>query len=247
MSIINPVRDSHEVFKSSQELKLSNPVKGRENSPYTNSLQNKRHASASNGTNNPYRKRRGIISNGINLSPDEKIKITLRKHWFILLKDIFGLIVLYIAPFIVYFYFFDNAIITEFFNNKIHARPTLPIIIFAISIWTLIAWIKLFTIWTDYYLDVWFITNKRIIDIEQKGFFRREISTFRMERIQDITIEIKGMLQTFLDFGDIHVQTAGESQEFIIRGIRHPKQIKEIIMYQSDIALEDKNQISAVN
>ena len=147
----------------------------------------------------------------------------------------------------MYLYFFDNAVITEFFNNKIYARPTLPIIIFAISIWTLIAWIKLFTIWTDYYLDVWFITNKRIIDIEQKGFFRREISTFRMERIQDITIEIKGILQTFLDFGDIHVQTAGESQEFIIRGIGHPKQIKEIIMYQSDIALEDKNQISAVN
>ena len=176
----------------------------------------------------------------INLSPDEKIEITLRKHYFVLLRNIFGLIILYIAPFIIYFYFFDNTIIAKFFYNKIYANQSISVTIFAISIWTLIIWVKLFAIWTDYYLDVWFITNKRIIDIEQKGFFRREISTFRMERIQDITIEIKGLLQTFLDFGDIHVQTAGESQEFIIRGIGHPKQIKEMIMRQSDIILESK-------
>ena len=55
-----------------------------------------------------------------------------------------------------------------------------------------------------------------------------------MERIQDVSINIKGIIATFLDFGDIHAQTAGESQKFIIKGIRRPKQIKEIIMKLSD-------------
>ena len=168
------------------------------------------------------------------LYKDEKIIAVIRKHWFILLRDSFGLIVIYIVPFIAYWYFFDNTITPKILIDKIYTNFTPSIMIFTISSWTLIIWIKLFAIWTDYYFDVWFITNKRIIDIEQKGFFRREVSTFRMERIQDVSINIKGIIATFLDFGDIHAQTAGESQKFIIKGIRRPKQIKEIIMKLSD-------------
>jgi membrane protein YdbS with pleckstrin-like domain len=160
----------------------------------------------------------------INLSQDEKIEKVVRKHWLVLLLDSFGLIILYIAPFIVYWYFVE-----KFYTNQ---SPS--VLIFIVSIWTLFAWIKLFAIWTDYYLDIWIITNKRIVDIEQKGFFNRDISTFRMERIQDVTVAINGIIATLLDFGDIHVQTAGESQKFIIKGIAHPKQIKELIMRTSD-------------
>lgn len=168
------------------------------------------------------------------LSKDEKIIATIRKHWFILLRDIFGLIVIYIIPFVAYWYFFDNIITPKILIDKIYTNFTPSIMVFAVSSWTLVIWVKLFAVWTDYYLDVWFITDKRIIDVEQKGFFKREVSTFRMERIQDITIDTKGIIATFLDFGDIHAQTAGESREFIIKGISRPKQTKEIIMKQSD-------------
>jgi len=170
----------------------------------------------------------------IKLSQDERIRAVVRKHWLVLLRDSFGLIVFYIIPFIVYWYFFDNTITPKILVEQIYTNPSLSVLIFAVSAWTLIVWVKLFAIWIDYYLDVWFITNKRIVDIEQKGFFRREISTFRMERIQDVTVEVSGIIQTLLDIGNIHVQTAGESQEFIIKGIGHPKKIKEIIMRQSD-------------
>lgn len=170
----------------------------------------------------------------IKLFNDEKIKAVVRKHWFILLRDSFGLIVLYITPFIIYWYFYDNALTPEILTEKIYKNHSPSIFVFAISAWTLVAWVKLFAIWIDYYLDVWFITNKRIVDIEQKGFFRREISTFRMERIQDVTIEVSGIVQTLLDIGNIHVQTAGESQEFIIKGIGNPKRVKDIIVRQSD-------------
>ena len=174
----------------------------------------------------------------VNLAQDEKIKTTVRKHWLVLLRDSFGLIILYIVPFIVYWYFFDNTITPNILIEKVYTNPSPSVLIFVVSAWTLIAWVKLLAIWMDYYLDMWLITNKRIIDIEQKGFFKREISTFRMERIQDVTVEINGIIQTLLDFGNIHVQTAGESQKFIIKGIGRPKQIKELIMRTSDAVVK---------
>ena len=89
-------------------------------------------------------------------------------------------------------------------------------------------------VWTDYYLDVWMVTDKRVIDIEQKGFFHRQTSVFRIERIQDVTVETHGIVATLLNFGDIHVQTAGEGQEFIMRGIANPKYVRRVILRQQD-------------
>ncbi|MDP6387725.1 MAG: PH domain-containing protein [Candidatus Pacebacteria bacterium] len=170
----------------------------------------------------------------IHLSKDERVEKVIRKHWLILFGDSIGLIILYIIPFLIYWYLFDSTITVDFLIDKIYFHPSPSILVFTVSAWTLLAWAKLFAIWTDYYLDMWLITNKRIVDIEQKGFFNRDISTFRMERIQDITVEIKGVIATLLNFGNIHVQTAGESQEFIIKGIGRPKYVKEIIMRQAD-------------
>lgn len=170
----------------------------------------------------------------IHLLKDERVEAVIRKHWLVLLGDSIGLIILYVIPFIIYWYFFDSAVTIDFLIDKIYFNPSPSVLVFAVSAWTLLAWAKLFAIWTDYYLDVWFITNRRIIDIEQRGFFNRNVSTFRMERIQDVTVEIKGIVATLLNFGNIHVQTAGESQEFIIKGIGRPKYVKDIIMHQTD-------------
>lgn len=73
------------------------------------------------------------------------------------------------------------------------------------------------------------ITNKRIISIKQKGFFNREISNFRIEKIQDITTKVEGIIETFFDYGDIEVQTAGEMSDFTIGNVPRPVVIKEII------------------
>jgi uncharacterized membrane protein YdbT with pleckstrin-like domain len=170
----------------------------------------------------------------IHLLKEERIEAVIRKHWLVLLGDSIGLVIIYIVPFVIYWFIFDSTITANFLIDKIYYNPTPSILVFIVSAWTLLAWTKLFAIWTDYYLDIWFITNRRIIDIEQKGFFNRDVSTFRMERIQDVTVEIKGIVATLLNFGDIHVQTAGESQKFIIKGIGRPKHVKDIITWQAD-------------
>ena len=39
-----------------------------------------------------------------------------------------------------------------------------------IALWLLIGWILFWQFWTLYYMDMWVVTNKRLIDIDYIAF-----------------------------------------------------------------------------
>ena len=92
------------------------------------------------------------------------------------------------------------------------------------------AWMLSFLIFIDYYFDVWIVTNQRIVNIEQKGLFSRVTSELKLEKIQDISSDIKGLIPTILNFGDLLVQTAAEETKFKFRNIPDPNSVKDLIM-----------------
>jgi len=122
------------------------------------------------------------------------IKI-IRRHWFNILEQYFiiiGILFLMLASFqLLPMYFSDN--------------DDLPIFFFIESFLAIIVWIYIFIIWIDFYFDVWIITNERIVNIEQKALFIRTTSELKFDKIQDISINIVGLIQTVLNFGDVHV------------------------------------------
>jgi hypothetical protein len=71
----------------------------------------------------------------------------------------------------------------------------------------------------DYYLDVWIVTNERVINIEQKGLFSREVSEKELHKMQDITSDVDGFWATMLNYGDVYIQTAGEKERFVFKHI----------------------------
>jgi len=161
----------------------------------------------------------------IKLDKNEKVLLEVRKHWFILFSETFFLVFLLILPILV-------VIGVKIINVPQFIKLTGDssfLYIAIIAIWLLFIWIIFFVIWTKYYLDILILTNKRIIDIEQKGLFSREVSTLSLGKIQDITTEIHGILATLLDFGDVYIQTAGESRNFIAKGVPRPAIIKRKI------------------
>jgi len=80
-----------------------------------------------------------------------------------------------------------------------------------------------------YSLSVLILTNKRLIQIETKGLFNYERNDLELFRIQDVSIEIRGILASFLNFGDILVQTAGTEVKFYFSSFPNPLKIKEDI------------------
>jgi uncharacterized membrane protein YdbT with pleckstrin-like domain len=96
-----------------------------------------------------------------------------------------------------------------------------------------------FTWWTDNYLDVWTLTNERIINREQKGLFNRVVSELELIRIQDITVEQKGFLATILGYGNVYIQTAGEMERFIFEQVPHPYKISKAIQNINEKNMHD--------
>jgi hypothetical protein len=169
------------------------------------------------------------------LEKGENTKLIIRKHWFIFVSRAFFILLVLIMPFVIY----SLALRVDVGNQFTEAFPLadrISIFVFLSSAWILFIWTRLFGAWTDYYLDMWIVTDKRIVDVEQKGLFHRETSTFRLERVQDVTVEIKGIIAELLNFGDMHVQTAGESREFIIRGVARPRHLRAVMLRESDRA-----------
>ncbi len=91
-------------------------------------------------------------------------------------------------------------------------------------------WILFFIEWTNYYLYIWIITNQRVVSIDQKGFFNREITTLRYRQIQDVTVEVKGLISSLLKFGLVEIETAGETRKIIMRQAESPEIAKELIV-----------------
>lgn len=166
----------------------------------------------------------------LNLRENEKVKFEIRKHWFIIFVQAFLILLVTLAP-IVFLSLLKS------FYDFIPLTETTSLLRFLYSVWILFMWMGLFILWTDWYFDVWIVTNKRIIDIEQKGLFRRDIASLSLDRIQDIRVEVRGIINTLLGIGDVYVQTAGEAREFTIRGARQPNKVRKILMevYQKKI------------
>lgn len=166
------------------------------------------------------------------LEQGEYVIREVRRHWFFVAIQILFSTFCALLPVVCF-------IGVSFIPNNLDASAVLKAYIVVLSpLWWLFIWVYFFYFWTEYYLSALVVTNKRILDIDQKALFYREISTFPLENIQDITIDINGVIATLLHFGDIDVQTAGENKGFRIDNAANPEQVKQIISDAHDQALE---------
>lgn len=91
-----------------------------------------------------------------------------------------------------------------------------------------------FATWIDYYFDFWVVTDQRIVSIEQKGLFSRTISQVHLSRVQDATAETRGILATFLQYGNVYVQSAGEEERFVFAQVPNPNKVVTVIMQEHE-------------
>lgn len=166
----------------------------------------------------------------IKLNENEHVVSVSHRHWFVLIPKFLAVVFLFFLPAFIYLLWSFIAPLTPLSDWP---RETIaPFFVFGLATYYLFLWLYSFIIFADYYLDIWIVTNMRILDIEQRGLFNREIAECYISNIQDLTVEIKGIVPTFLNYGDLHVQTAAEKREFVFQEIENPDKIKNIILEQ---------------
>lgn len=159
----------------------------------------------------------------------EKIIYFLRRDTIVYIKQLILFVFLLAIPVGLYF-FFQNTFPLLFENSIIY-----PLLILLASVYYLTVWLVAFTAFIDYYLDFWVVTNDRIINVEQR-LFSRTISELDLYKIQDVTGQSKGFLQTMFDYGNVYVQTAGATGRFNFEEVPGPREVasKIIILAEED-------------
>lgn len=168
-------------------------------------------------------------------SPNEKVLLVLRRHWFLVFQRIVAFaaaafipgVLLTVATYLGHPFVFQPTSLTSVLG------------VLGLALYELFVWSFFYVAWLDYELDVFIITDQRIVNITQNGLFNRSISEQQLFRVQDVTSETKGVLPTLLRYGTVYVQTAGEQEHFIFRNIPNPDSVAKVILGQMD-RIEDR-------
>jgi hypothetical protein len=155
--------------------------------------------------------------------PGEKKILVVRRDFFILLKKVLLVFLLAFLPAILMMAMLASGL--NLFANSFGQA----LMILGGSAYYLFLWQFFFFSFLDYYLDVWIITNERVIDIQLNGFFHRTVAEQHLSKIQDVSSEIKGFFPTMFDYGDLLVQTAGAKERLRFREVPNPDHVRDVI------------------
>ncbi|HEY5668120.1 MAG TPA: PH domain-containing protein [Candidatus Saccharimonadales bacterium] len=82
--------------------------------------------------------------------------------------------------------------------------------------------------WITWYFSVFIVTDKRLIQITQKGFFNRTVIDMGLNQIQMVNYQVSGLQETLLGFGTIMMQTF--VGDLVIHEVPHPAKIQKRLL-----------------
>ncbi len=87
--------------------------------------------------------------------------------------------------------------------------------------------------------NVYLITDERVVDVDFVTIGQKNITTAKIDNIEDITSESTGFFASFFDFGNIILQTAGAQQEIVFEAVPHPAKVVSVL---NDLVLEEERE-----
>ncbi|MFH1098727.1 MAG: PH domain-containing protein [Candidatus Uhrbacteria bacterium] len=86
-------------------------------------------------------------------------------------------------------------------------------------------------------------TNERVIDVDQRGLFHRGVAEARFDRVEDVSVTIRGVIATLFHLGTIRIVTIGTTASIELHTIAHPELARELL---SQLVAEARSRASAV-
>lgn len=166
----------------------------------------------------------------------ERVFVITRRHIIDFLQSLAILSVLVILPIIIGAVF-GSSIVLFMQSNPAYWGD---LVILSLMIYFLMLIMFFMTSWIGFYYNLLIITDERIVEITQRGFFSRETYELTYDQIEDVDFTSRGLLATYFDAGDIEIQTAGPKRNFFIRKAPKPHIIGAII---HDLEIQAKNRV----
>ncbi|MDP2631440.1 MAG: PH domain-containing protein [Candidatus Uhrbacteria bacterium] len=84
--------------------------------------------------------------------------------------------------------------------------------------------------WLVWRFTMLIVTSERIVDVEQRGFFDRQISYLQMDNVREVVAKRSGIIKRILDIGIIRVKTKNDEEfDLELSGVRHPNKVRDFL------------------
>jgi hypothetical protein len=152
----------------------------------------------------------------INEDPEEEVILLLRKHPITNLGWISLSFLMIIAP----------SFITLL--TPIELLPTDYQFVLSL-VWYLVTSAFILEQFLSWFFHVNIITDERIIEVDFINLIYREITDANIDKIEDVTVEVGGTLRTFLNYGDVVIQTAADVAKITFEAVPNPDKVSKVL------------------
>lgn len=143
---------------------------------------------------------------------EEEILLLLRQHPITQVKWVVITIILLLLPWLFTFVGVLNFLPPTF---QFIASLGWYLLIFGFALEAFLSW----------FYNVYIITDERVIDVDFESLLFKNISSAKIEKIEDVSAATKGTLGAIFDYGDVQIQTAGAQVEFDFKSVPFPSRV----------------------
>ena len=146
------------------------------------------------------------------LLPDEKVVNIYRQTEAVLFKPVLIIFALIYFP---WYFLIKYELVSNF--ERLLLFWTFLVLIYGIH--TYLVWL----------LNAYIVTDKRLINIAHKSIINKRVVETPLERILNVSFQIKGVWQSLFKFGTVEVQAAGLSDPLSLKNVSQPDKVKDFL------------------
>lgn len=152
---------------------------------------------------------------------DETVILFLRQHVIVNVPWIIISALLFIVPVVV----FPMALA----NLKLPFIIPGGYLVVGVLSWYLFILGFALTNFLRWFFNIYIVTSERIVDIDFIHILYKEFSEARLVNIQDITYNTGGIFESFFNYGNVLIQTAGTQPNFDFLSVPRPDNVVQTV------------------
>ena len=157
---------------------------------------------------------------------EEKILLLLRRHFVTNIPWIVSVVIALFAPILATFI---PAFLLLPVRYQLVGSLVWYLVVFGFSLEQFLSW----------YFHVYIVTDERIIDYDFYSILHKRVSKAKIDRIEDVTYQMGGVLQSMFHYGDVFVQTAGEQRELDFESVPRPELVGKLL---NELLIEEEQE-----
>ncbi len=156
----------------------------------------------------------------------ENIILVLRQHPFTQVGKILAGILMFLAPL-----FASSVGLFGFLPGSYQMS--------FLIMWWIMTFGFFFSVFIIWFFNVYIITDERLIDVDFHSLIYKDVSSAKLDKIEDISAATGGAVQSMFDYGTIRIQTAGSKVTIDFADVPHPARVTKLL---NELQLEEEKE-----